>query len=145
MKQIRLFVRNHKMNLLPLAISILLLLYFALFLIPYADAHQFLHENLIPNDDERFIYGLLSIPVMVLYVIYIVVFIRKVTFLRSITYPLIIVNVYFGIFLCLIREGGAILWLMVLTIIIPIALVLLCFIAGLVSDTRYCRRNKLKK
>lgn len=145
MKQMMSFMRNHKVSLIPLGISILLLLYFILFLVPYAEAHGFLHENLIPDDNEKFAYGLLSIPVMLLYLIYIILSERKVTFLKSILYPLIIVNVYFGIFLCLIRAGGTVLWLMVFTILIPIVLVPLFFIFGLISDVQYYRKNKNKQ
>lgn len=141
--QIISFIRKQNMNLWPLGVSILLLLYFVLFLIPYADAHNFLQENLIPDDGEKLVYGFLSIPVMVIYLIYIIVFMNKVVFLRSIFYPLVIVNVYFGTFLCLIRAGGAVLWLMVFTILIPAVLVPLFFIFGLISDIRYYRKNKL--
>lgn len=142
-KQIRLFMRNHKVNLIPLGVSVLILLYFVLFLVPYARSHVFLNGNLTPDDHERFIYGLLSIPVMLLYLIYILLAERKVTFLRSIFYPLIIVNLYFGIFLCLIRSGGTVLWLMAFTIMIPIVVVPLLFILGLVWDIRYYRKNRI--
>lgn len=141
-KQIKSFMRNHKVNLIPLGVSVLILLYFVLFLVPYAKSHGFLNENLTPDDNERFVYGLLSIPTMVLYAIYIILAERKVTFPRSIVYPLIIINLYLGAFLCLIRAGGAVLWLMVFTIMIPIVLVPLLFILGLVWDIRYYRRNK---
>lgn len=139
------YMRNGKVSLLPLGISILLLLYFILFLVPYAEVHGFLHENLIPDDKEKFIYSLLSIPIMLIYLIYIILPKRKVIFLKSILYPLIIINVYLGIFLCLICAGGAALWLMVFTILIPIVLVPLFFIFGLISDVRYYRRNKFKQ
>lgn len=145
MKQMMSFMRNDKVSLLPLGISILFLLYFILFLVPYAEAHGFLHENLIPDDKEKFIYSLLSIPIMLIYLIYIILPKRKVIFLKSILYPLIIINVYFGFFLCLICAGGAALWLMVFTILIPIVLVPLFFIFGLISDVRYYRRNKVNK
>lgn len=144
-KQIRVLMRNHKVNLIPLGVSMLILLYFILFLVPYARSHGFLNGNLTPDDNEGFIYGLLSFPVMLLYLIYIILAERKITFLRSIFYPLIIINLYFGIFLCLIRSGGTVLWLMVFTIMIPIVLVPLLFILGLVWDIRYCRQNKKER
>lgn len=82
---------------------------------------------------------------MLIYLIYIILPKRKVTSPESILYPLIIINVYLGIFLCLICAGEAALWLMVFTILIPIVLVPLFFIFGLISDVRYYRRNKVKQ
>lgn len=160
-RQIRTFLRNHKMNLIPLGLSTLILLYFVLFLIPYAGTYDIFYENYNPIDDG-IIYGLLSIPVMVVYIIYIIVFVRKVTFLKSIIYPLITVNMYLGFLLYLIREGGeamwfllvtamvsifheggALQWITLFTILIPFMPVVFFFIWGLIGDIRYYRGDKI--
>lgn len=131
-----------KENLFLIIISIFILLYLILFLVPYAEDHGFLNESIIPEGREKLIYTLLSIPIMILYSIYAIISFKKITFLKSIIYPLLIMVGYLGLFMCLIRDGGAVLWLMVLTIIIPIVLIPLSIVIGIKKDIDYFRRNK---
>ncbi|QNK55150.1 hypothetical protein [Paenibacillus sp. PAMC21692] len=131
-----------KENLLLLFASIFILLYLILFLIPYANDHGFFNENIIPEGKEKLIYSLLSIPILILYSIYAIISIKKIKFLKCINYPLLIIVGYLGLFMCLIRDGGAVLWLMVLTIIIPIVLIPISMVIGINKDINYFRRNK---
>ncbi|MNI97319.1 hypothetical protein D3C76_1548800 [compost metagenome] len=71
-----------KENLLVLIMSIFILLYLILFLFPYADDHGFFNESLTPEGREKLIYSLLSIPILILYSIYALINIKKITFLR---------------------------------------------------------------
>ncbi|MNN01766.1 hypothetical protein D3C81_1143940 [compost metagenome] len=131
-----------KENLLVFVISMCILLYLIFFLIPYADDHGFFNENLVPEGREKLLYSLLSIPFLILYGIYVLVSIKKITFLKSIIYPMLIINGYFGLFMCLFRYGGAAVWLMVFTIIIPIVLIPISLVIGIIKDKDYIRRNK---
>jgi len=112
---------------------------------PYAEDHGFLNESQIPQKNEKTIYNLLSIPIMILYSIYALKALKKITFLKSLIYPLFIVIGYLGLFMCLISEGGAVLWLMVLTIIIPIVLIPISLVIGIKKDINYFRKNRIMK
>jgi hypothetical protein len=139
-----LMILKPKENLLFLIISIIILMYLIFFLVPYAEDHGFFNESLIAEGREKLIYSLLSIPILILYSIYAIISFKKITFLKSIIYPLLIIVGYLGLFMCLVREGGAVLWLMVLTIIIPIVLIPLSIVIGIRKDIDYFRRNKDK-
>jgi len=130
-----------KENIYILIFTILTLLYILFVLIPYANKEGFFNEAVIPSGSEKFYYGLLSIPVLSLYAIYIINNLNKITFPKSIIYPLLIITGYIGLFMCLIIEGGAVLWLMIFTIIIPIILVPVCFIIGIKRDVDYLKKR----
>jgi len=138
-------VLKPKENLLLLTISIIVLLYLIFFLVPYAEKHGFLNESLIPQQNEKLIYNHLSIPILSLYSIYTLKTLKKITFLKSLIYPLLIVIGYLGLFMCLISEGGAVLWLMVITIIIPIVLIPISLVIGIRKDINYFRKNRIIK
>ncbi|MNC48763.1 hypothetical protein D3C75_978990 [compost metagenome] len=44
--------------------------------------------------------------------------------------------------MCLFREGGAVVWLMLVTIIIPIVFIPLSIVIGIIKDIDCIRRNK---
>ncbi|BFT72634.1 hypothetical protein PAENIP36_40760 [Paenibacillus sp. P36] len=107
------------------------------FIVPYADKNGFFNENEIPNKEEAIKYILLCVPILITYILFFTIIIRKTTFLRSLNYPLFIVNVYFGFWFSLLTEGGAILWLMIPTLIFLIIVLPISLYRGMKKDSNY--------
>ena len=123
--------------------SAIWILYIALLLWPVAEKYGLLNETTAPQADARLIYFLLSTPVYIAYIVFVCVNCKKITFPKSLIYPVIVFCLYVGLFACLLVFGGPILWLMVFSILIPVICIPISFIIGLVLDIR--RRKKLKK
>ena len=102
---------------------------------PYADKKGFFNENETPNHEEVIKYILLCIPILIGYILFATIYIRKTTFLRSFNYPLFIVNIYFGFWFSMLAEGGAILWLMIPTLIFLIIALPVSFYKGIKKDS----------
>ncbi|BFH60463.1 hypothetical protein [Paenibacillus azoreducens] len=125
-----------------LIVSIIITAYFFLVVIPYGNKYDFFSEGLDPKADKVPYYFLMTTPILIGYVVFVARSIKKVAYLCCLNYPLIIFNIYFFSFICLSAEtGGAVLWLMIFTILIPLILIPISFIAGLIKDIKYLRRN----
>ena len=111
--------------------------YLIIFVIPYADIHNFFNENEIPNHKEIIKYSLLCFPVVIGYFLFGIIYIRRTTFLMCLNYPLFIINIYIGFWLCLLVEGGAILWVAIPSLIIPIIVLPISFYKGLLKDIQF--------
>ncbi|KRE44277.1 hypothetical protein ASG85_33085 [Paenibacillus sp. Soil724D2] len=112
-------------------------LYLIFFIVPYADKNGFFNENNVPNYEEVKKYIFLCIPVVIGYILFSSIYIRKTSFLKSLIYPLFIANIYLGFWLSLLAMGGAILWLMIPTIIFPIIALPISFHKGRMKDIQY--------
>ncbi|MDQ0090327.1 membrane-associated HD superfamily phosphohydrolase [Paenibacillus anaericanus] len=136
-------IKIHKINLIALLISMIVLLYIFYVIVPYADNKDFFNENEIPNKTEAFKYTIICVPILIGYVVFVLFYIRKITFLVSLNYPLIVINLYMGAFLSLLIMGGAILWLMVFTSIFALGALLLLFINGIYKDYKYIKNRNV--
>lgn len=88
----------------------------------------------------------MTTPALVVYLIIIVILIRKIAFLRWLNYPFIIFNLHFISLICLSAfSGGAVFWLIFFTG--PVALLLMAglFIMGLIKDLKFLRAAKEHK
>ncbi|WP_152619542.1 hypothetical protein [Cohnella kolymensis] len=109
-------------------------------LAPFAEKKGFLNENELPQQEEVIKYILLCLPVVISYIVLASIYIRKITFLRSLNYPFYIANIYIGLCLSIIVMGGAILWVMIPTIIIPLLALPVSFFTGLIKDIKYLNK-----
>lgn len=123
-------------------ISLTIFLYLLFFLIPYADKHGFFNENSFPQQEKKLLYFFLSTPIIIGYIVYAFMSIKKIIYLKSLNYPLLVFNVYFGSAICLLALGGAILWLMLLTFFIPVVFLPVSLIIGVVKDIKYFGKNR---
>jgi len=130
-----------KPNLEIILVLLSYLLYLIFFLIPYASDHGFFNENIVPSGREKLIYSLLSIPILIVFSAYVFSRTQKITYYRSLIYPLLIIDGYLGFIMCLIIQGGAILWLVMFTIFIPAILMLVSAANGSKKDMEYLRNN----
>lgn len=140
-------VRKHKLNIIVLLASMIIAGYLFFIIVPYAEMHGFLNENEQPRHEEAIKYKLLLYPFMISYSILASIYIHKITFFRTISYPLYIANIYFGLCLFMIEGGGAALWLILPTLIFPIIALPISFLNGVMDDYKYIKnsRNNMKK
>lgn len=132
-------------NLIVLGISILAILYFFVIVSPFIEMHSLLSENTIPLKATKISYFCLTTPVFIAYTGLILYYFRRITFLKCINYPLIITNIYFGTFACLMVFGGSVLWMMVATFFFFILSLFGSFFVGIFKDIHYFRRGKFSK
>lgn len=132
----------HKFNIIVLLVSMLVLLYVTYTVVPYADNNGFFNENEIPRNKEVFKYAILCYPLLISYIVFVIEFFRKITFLMSLNYPIIFVNLYIGLFLGLLVMGGAILWLMVFASIFALVALFILFVYGLYKDYKYIKKYR---
>ncbi|MDB0438514.1 hypothetical protein C4R89_03050 [Clostridioides difficile] len=132
-------------NLIVLGISILAILYFFVIVSPFIEMHSLLSENTIPSKATKISYFCLTTPIFIAYTGIILYYFRRITFLKCINYPLIITNVYFGTFACLMVFGGSVLWLMVATFFFFVLSFFGSFFVGIFKDIHYFRKRKFSK
>lgn len=132
-------------NLIVLGISILAILYFFVIVSPFIEIHSLLSENTIPSKATKISYFCLTTPIFIAYTGIILYYFRRITFLKCINYPLIITNVYFGTFACLMVFGGSVLWLMVATFFFFVLSFFGSFFVGIFKDIHYFRKRKFSK
>ena len=132
----------HKFNIIVLLVSMLVLLYVTYTIVPYADNNGFFNENEIPRNKEVFKYAILCYPLLISYIVFVIQFFRKITFLMSLNYPIIFVNLYIGLFLGLLVTGGAILWLMVFAFIFALVALFILFVYGLYKDYKCIKKYR---
>lgn len=132
----------HKFNIIVLLVSMLVLLYVTYTVVPYADNNGFFNENEIPRNKEVFLYVILYFPILISYIVFVIQIFRKITFLMSLNYPIIFVNLYIGLFLGLLVMGGAILWLMVFASIFALVALFILFVYGLYKDYKYIKKYR---
>lgn len=138
-------IKSQNINILLLFVSLLAVLYMIYVLAPFAENHGFLSENELPPFKDRIRYIFLLTPLIVGYSLFLVKYLRKITFMKCIVYPLSIVNLFIGFYLSVILMGGAILWLMIPSIIAPIIALPISFIVGLIKDIQFLKRHKEKR
>jgi len=126
-----------------LLISVIWILYIIFVIVPFAENQGLLNATTPPQEDKTLIYFLLTTPVFIAYIVFLCICRKKITFPKSLIYPLIITSLYIGLFACLLAMGWPILWFVVLTIVIVIIAIIVSFIIGLIKDIRY--RKKLKQ
>lgn len=132
-------------NLIVLGISILAILYFFVIVFPFIEIHSLLSENTIPSKATKISYFCLTTPIFIAYTGIILYYFRRITFLKCINYPLIITNVYFGTFACLMVFGGSVLWLMVATFFFFVLSFFGSFFVGIFKDIHYFIKRKFSK
>lgn len=110
-------IKTHKFNILIMLLSLAVLFYFLYVVVPFADRRGFFSEHDTPSRPEVIKYILLCFPIISVYLWFIIHHFHKITFLFSLNYPLILINMFLGVFLLLLVMGGAILWLAVFTFI----------------------------
>nr|UWI48899.1 hypothetical protein NZ312_12360 [Clostridioides difficile] len=132
-------------NLIVLGISILAILYFFVIVSPFIEMHSLFSENTIPLKATKISYFCLTTPVFIAYTGLILYYFRRITFLKCINYPLIITNIYFGTFACLMVFGGSVLWMMVATFFFFILSLFGSFFVGIFKDIHYFKREKFSK
>lgn len=98
-------------NLKVLLFSCLIALYFITFAVPFVDNHGFFIKNYPPQSNLIMPYFLLTVPLFIIYIWFLFVNFRKIAFLKSLNYSIMIVNIFFGIFICLLIFGGGVLWI----------------------------------
>lgn len=121
-------------------ISILLLCSLLFFLLPYADKNDFFNENTSPHLDKMIKYLVLSIPFVAGYIIFFLTYIERIDFIRSLNYPLLVFNVYFGVVLCLLSFGGALMWVIIPSVLIPLLSLPASLIYGVMKDIQYIKK-----
>ena len=118
-------------------ISVAWLVYLTLLVIPFAEEYNFLSTAERPQSDKLVIYFFMTIPLFVIYLIYIFTKFKSIVFLKSLIYPLLIIGAYIGLFISLLIFGGPILWLLIFTVPLIFILILINFVTGLISDYKY--------
>ena len=120
--------------------SLVVFLYLIFVIAPYANKNGFFNENGIPNQVDITKYKIMLYPVIIGYTILASIYVNKISFFKSLSVPLYLSNIYVGFCLCLIEAGGALLWIMVPTIIFPIIAIPVSFINGFIKDYKYIKK-----
>ena len=125
--------------------SVALLLYTIFIVVPFADKYNFFNENTSPQADKILIYFLFTTPVFIVYIVYVIFHFRRTVFLTSISYPVIVFNLHSGFYACILVQGGAVLWYMLVSIPILIIAILISFGIGIARDVNYYMKYKQSK
>lgn len=128
-----------------LAASLLFALYFLLIILPFADKYGFFNENKSPQQNKVVIYFLLTTPILLTYVWFVIVNFKNILFLKCLNYPLFFLNMFFGLFASLMALGGTVLWFMIIAIPILFIGLLISLLVGVSKDINYLKINKYKK
>lgn len=129
-----------------LAASAAAFLYFIFIAIPYGDSHNFFSEASVPEGKEVWPYFLMTTPTLIVYVIFVFKWIRRIRFLRWLNYPVIIFNVNFISLICLSAfNGGTVFWLIFITGPVSLLLTGIFFTIGLIKDLKFLRAAKEQK
>lgn len=131
-----------KGGLKVLATSLLFVLYFLLIVLPFADKYGFFNENKSPQQNKVAIYYLLTTPIFLTYIWFVIVNFKNILFLKSLNYPLIFLNMFFGLFASLMAFGGTVLWLIIIAIPILFIGLLISLLVGVSKDINYLKINK---
>ena len=133
-----------KKSLLFILFVAILVLWQIYVVTPYMDAHNFFNESTVPDVE--------AIPLFILmaYVPFIFFFLslilaKGVSCLRCIVYPLAVMVLYFGTFVCLTAFGGAIIWLMIFTLPIFFMVEVVVFVVSLIIDLIRCEYSFFKE
>ncbi|MCL2150332.1 MAG: zinc ribbon domain-containing protein [Dehalococcoidia bacterium] len=119
-----------------LALSVIWFMYVLLVIVPFAEKFGFFNEAYPPPADKTLPYFLLTTPLFLAYVIYVIINFSKVSSLRSLVYPALVFNLYTGFFVCLMVGGGVVLWFMIATIMFFVVALVISFSIGLARDSR---------
>lgn len=133
-----------KEELLIFGTSIAFILYIFYFVFPFAEAYDFFNETISPQEDKVFPFFMMTIVVFIIYLIGVFWTFRKVKFLNSINFPLVLTAIFIGVFTSLMAYGGAILWLALFSFPIFIVVLIGSFSVSILFDIRYYRTIKGK-
>ncbi|WP_042202633.1 hypothetical protein [Paenibacillus camerounensis] len=126
-----------------LAVSAAVILYFIFAVIPYGDSHNFFSEASVPEGKEVWPYFLMTTPALIVYLIIVFKWVKRIRFLRWLNYPVIIFVVNFISLICLSAfNGGTVFWLIFITGPVSLILTAVFFTIGLIKDLRFLRAAK---
>jgi hypothetical protein len=138
-------IKENKVSICFSLASILLVLYLIFFLVPFAENNEMFSENESPQFAFAIKYFFLSTPIVVGYILFFLTNFNRIVFLRSVNYPLFVFNGYLGVVLCILVVGGAILWLVIPTLLIPLLVLPGSFIYGVTKDIQNYKKDKNNK
>lgn len=99
------------------------------------DANNFFNEALYPNKSSIPLFILIAFVPYVAFILSLIIG-KGVNCLRCIVYPLSALIIYFGFFICLTVLGGAVIWLVLFTLLPFLFIVLVIFTISLIYDIK---------
>lgn len=129
--------KTNRLNIIFLLASLAFMAYMIFYLLPYADSHYFFSLNGMPPEDVIMDYIVRAHPVIIAYIVLASLMIHKLTYLRSLNYPLYTANLYIG--LCLMGlniVGVEMVAIAVKTILIPMIAVPVSLYIGVKKDKK---------
>lgn len=130
-------ITKNKTNLSRMLISsITFLLCLIIIVSPLASALGIFSEGIIPSLKNKLLYIMVVYPIFILYMIYLIKNGRYIIFLRSILYPLIVLNITYGLLLSTIVFNAIIIWLFVYMSSVVFCMIVFACIVGLIYDIK---------
>jgi len=119
-----------------LGISIAVIAYLVFIVGMVGESGHFFNESRGPDGSKIFIYSIMTWPVLMGYIMYIMENFGKINHIRFINYPLTFLTIFILIFFCIAVFGGAVLWVMVFATPILLIAMLISFISGASKDLK---------
>ncbi len=134
--------KKAKISLYAFLVSLLFIVYYIFVVGTYYVLNSSESHETVYFEGSKIIYYLMTVPAFVLYIIYMFTNFKKIKYLCTITYPLIIINIYVAIMTIMAAEqfSG---WFILLTILIPLILGVIAFSIGLIKDIFYLKNKKM--
>lgn len=135
---------NPKIGLYALLISVIFTLYYIFIVGGYYFSHAIEGAEIFNFNGNIIILYILSVFPFLLYISYLFKNITKIKYLCTLTYPLIIINLYISIIIILSGKSFTG-WIILLTFLIPLTFGLFSFIFGIIKDIIYLKNKYHKK
>lgn len=129
-----------RISLYAFLISLIFPLYYFLIVGSYYGLKSSQSQEILYFEGNIMIYCLMTIPTLLLYIVYIFKKFKKIKYLCTLIYPLTIFNIYIAIMYILAVDSFTA-WIVIFTMLIPIILGFIALIIGLIRDIRYLKNN----
>ncbi|WP_310832765.1 hypothetical protein [Paenibacillus pedocola] len=135
--------KRKNMDIYVLLASVAIIAYFFFVATPYGNRHGFFSEASMPEDGQILPYFLMTTPPLAVYILFCILSLKRIAYLRWLNYPLMIFNIHlFSLFCLSAFNGGTIFWFVLITGPITLMLMVVFLIIGLIKDLKYLRGKR---
>lgn len=119
---------------------------YVLFLImPFTVKYHFVSEYTSPPPDKILLYFLMTVPVFSVYVVFMSMNIKKMGFLKTLNYPLIIFSLFSGFFYCLLILGKTMMFTMLFLTPVFLISIGISFVLGILMDFYDYKKRSIQR
>ena len=124
--------------------SVLLFLYLIFYVQVFANEHGFNNEGVEPEEGYVLPFFILTFPVVFSHLIYAIKVIQKLTFLRILIYPILLITLLYSLYFFVRVYGGQTIWLFIYLFFPILFLFVIIEIIALVLDIKTYKNTKIE-